>query len=119
MDQALEGVRNYLRAYVKTLAATLDNSNRTQVLLKQADELIAKLGANTDDAEAPPRHGSRRFRDVCAAYERLAAARKEFSGSGLKPWEVTRVDGRTGEQLMALIWKLRGDLEVLGEHQSV
>lgn len=84
------------------------------VLVHQTDQLIAKLDVEIG-VTPEPQHGSRRYRSVFQAYERLAEARRQFSGMRLGIWENTKVDGRGGEDLMDQTWKFCKKLKRLGE----
>jgi hypothetical protein len=79
-----------------------------RILVDQAARLTRKL-----DVSDAPRSSMQSCicRQVCEAYERLAAAKNEaYKLKRQVVWERTNVDGRSGDEIMNLLWSVRDTL---------
>lgn len=75
-----------------------------RVLIEQTTRLIALLGVDVTDTEKFPKFPPP-LCEVAEAYEQLTFVRK--TSGHLKKWEVTKVDGRNGDELMQQVWRVR------------
>jgi hypothetical protein len=93
-----------------------DREHRAHILVKQADRLLRILGVDAsstvtrDAAQLPWQKRPTEFRFAADAYDHLAFAEKKIDRVA---WERTKVDGRSGDDLMGLLWGLLEEIRFL------
>jgi len=97
------------------LAPTVYFETEAAILVRQAENLVDRLGVNVSAAEQFGTSRSALFRSVANAYERAAEARRVADVSS---WAQATVDGRSGEDVLDRLWKLRGRIIEAGTSLS-